>query len=177
MRSSRVSLRPATIQRSVSGTPASTSAWRTCQPATVATESASGAGQVGEPPAGLGEQVQHAELGEHACVPVGTGADEPGEPADAVGQRAGAGVDEAGGEVVPRGVAGQRRIGEAGAHAVVEPAVELDEALAHAGDALVARTVAVGRRQRLGSIGWFGLVAGARDRRCRAAASIAVRRS
>ena len=36
MRSSRVSLRPATTQRSVSGTPASTSAWRTCQPHAVA---------------------------------------------------------------------------------------------------------------------------------------------
>ncbi len=44
MRSSRVSLRAATTQVSVSGTPPSTSAWRTCQPTVVATASASGPG-------------------------------------------------------------------------------------------------------------------------------------
>ena len=40
--------------------------------------------------------------------------------------------------VVPRGVAGQSGIGEAGAQPVVEPAVELDEPCPQAGDALVA---------------------------------------
>ena len=113
MRSSRVSLRPATTHVSVSGTPASTSAWRTCHPHAVATASASGPGQLGHPLAGLGQQVQHAELGQHDLVPVGPGADDAGQAADPVGQRAGAGVDEAGGEVVPRGVAGERRVGEA----------------------------------------------------------------
>ena len=102
-----------------------------------------------------GEQVQHAELGEHDLVPVGPGADDAGEAADAVGEGAGPGVDEPGGEVVPRGVAGERRVGEAGAQAVVEPAVELDEPAAQAGDALVAlarrgRRPSGGRR-RLGA--------------------------
>ena len=47
MRSSRVSLRPSTIQSSVSGTPASTSACRTCQPDAVATASARLPGNIG----------------------------------------------------------------------------------------------------------------------------------
>ena len=96
MRSSRVSLRPATTHVSVSGTPASTSAWRTCHPHAVATASASAPGQLGHPLAGLGQQVQHAELGQHDLVPVGPGADDAGQPPHPVGQRAGPGVDEAG---------------------------------------------------------------------------------
>ncbi len=118
-------------------------------------------GEIGQPLSGLGEQVQDTDLGEHAGVPVGIGADEPGEPADAVGEGAGAGVDEAGGQIVPRRVAGERRIGETRADAVLEPPVELDETLAHASDPLVARTIAVDRRHRLGSIGRFGIIAGA----------------
>ena len=174
MRSSRVSLRPATTQVSVSGTPASTSAWRTCQPQAVATTSASAAGQLGHPPAGPGEQVQHAELGEHDLVPVGPGADDPGEPAHPVGERAGPGVDEAGGELVPRGVAGERRVGETGADAVVEPALELDEAGDEALDALVALALEVGGRRAAGSRRLVGVparpasaVAGERARRGR----------
>ena len=138
MRSSRVSLRPATTHVSVSGTPASTSAWRTCHPHAVATASASGARQLGHPLAGLGQQVEHAELGQHDLVPVGAGADHTGQAANAVGQGTGAGVDEPGGELVPRGVAGQRRVGESGAQAVVEPAVELDQPATQPLDPLVA---------------------------------------
>ena len=66
MRSSRVSLRPATIQRSVSGTPASTSAWRTCHPVAVGDRVGQRAGEIGQPLSGLGEQVQHTDLGQHA---------------------------------------------------------------------------------------------------------------
>ena len=87
-----------------------------------------GPGRSGRRWPACGEQVQDAELGEHVLVPVGPGADDAGEPADTVGERAGLGVDEPGGDVVPRGVAGERRIGQPGAHPVVEPAVELDEA-------------------------------------------------
>ena len=155
MRSSRVSLRPATTQVSVSGTPASTSAWRTCQPQAVATTSASAPGQIGHPPAGPGEQVQDAELGEDDLVPVGAGADHTGETAHAVGEGAGAGVDEACGELVPRRVAGERRVGETGADAIVEPALELDETADETLDALVPLALEIdgaarpARRRRL----------------------------
>ena len=59
-------------------------------------------------------------------------------------------------------VAGQRGVGEAGAQAVVEPPVELDEPGQQAGDALVALAVEVGRTvgRRLGVVGLVG-------RRCR----------
>ena len=116
----------------------------------MATASASGPGQLRDAAAGAGEQVEHAELGEDDLVPVGPGADDAGEAAHAVGQGAGAGVDETGGELVPRGVAGEGRVGEAGADAVVEPALELDEAGNEALDAFVALAVEVGRRIGLG---------------------------
>ena len=138
MRSSRVSLRPITTQWSVCGTPASTSAWRTCQPIVAATESASAGRQRAEVPARGGQQVQHAQLGEHLRVPVGVGADQPGEAAHPVGQAADLGIDQPRGQAVPRLVAGQRRVGEPGAQPVVEPAVELGEPGGHAGDAIVA---------------------------------------
>ena len=89
------------------------------------------------------------------------GADEAGEAADAVGKGAGTGVDEAGGEIVPRRVAGERRIGETRSNAVLEPPVELDETLTHARDAFVARSIAVWRRHRLRSIGRFRITADA----------------
>ena len=60
-------------------------------------------------------------------MPVGFGADPAGEPADAVGEGAGAGVGEPAGQLVPRGEAGDARVGEAGAETILEPAVELDE--------------------------------------------------
>ena len=138
MRSSRVSLRPATTQR--------VGVRHAGQHVGLADLPAAGrghgvgetAGQLGDALAGLGQEVQHAELGEHDLVPVGAGPDDAGQAADPVGQGAGAGVDEAGREVVPRRVAGQRRVGETGAQPVVEPAVELDEAGQQPGDALVA---------------------------------------
>ena len=52
---------------SVSGTPARMSAWRTCQPTVVATASASGPGSDPMRRAGLRQQVQHAEFGEHVA--------------------------------------------------------------------------------------------------------------
>ena len=169
MRSSRVSLRPATTQRvgvgdagedvGLADLPAARRGHGVGQPA----------GQLGHPLAGRGQQVQHAELGEHDLVPVGPGADDAGQPPHPVGERAGAGVDEAGGEVVPRGVAGQRGVGEAGAQAVVEPAVELDEA-GPAGGRCARRAGArgrrgpsgggVGRRRRSACVGGAGVAGG-----------------
>ncbi|MEJ7722068.1 MAG: hypothetical protein WKF58_17290 [Ilumatobacteraceae bacterium] len=54
-------------------------------------------------------------------------------------------VDEAGGEVIPGGVRGERRIGQAGPHAVAQPALELDEPGHHALDAFVTPAGVVGR--------------------------------
>ena len=85
IRSSRVSLRPSTIQSSVSGTEASTSAWRTCQPDAVATTSA----RLPAGPAGGGRRRRSgaaAELSEHVGVPVGPGSDEAGQSSDAIGE-------------------------------------------------------------------------------------------
>ena len=81
--------------------------------------------------AGLRQQVQHAEFGEHVAVPVGRGADEPCQPSDPVGEAAGLRIDEPGGELVPRAVAGERRVGEPGAHPVVEPPVEFRQPGVH----------------------------------------------
>ena len=56
----------------------------------------------------------------------GPAADEAGEPADPVGECPGASVDQAGSELIPGRVAGERRVGEPGAQPVLEPPVELD---------------------------------------------------
>ena len=152
MRSSRVSLRPATTHRSVTGVPDSTSAWRTCQPMAAATVSGSGAGRRGTRWPAAGEQVEEAELGQHPVLPVGSRAHHSGEAADAVGERPRLGVDQPGRQVVPRGVPGERRVGEAGAHAVVDPAVELAQPGEGACDPLVAGRrplLGAGRRRRL----------------------------
>ena len=97
--------------------------------------------QVRQPSSGLCDQVQEAELGEHLGVPIGAGADETGQPAHTVGERPGAGVDEAGRQLVPGGVAGERRVGETGADPILQPPVELDQTLDHARHALVARAI------------------------------------
>ena len=133
--------------------------------------------------AGLGEEVQDAHLGEHLLVPVGLGADPPGEPADAVGEGAGTGVGETAGQLVPRGEAGDARVGEPGAQAILEPAVELDEPAEEPLDAIVARRVADRRPVRVPAAGRpssvssgaspdvagrraGGLAGGRHDRRC-----------
>ena len=88
--------------------------------------------------------MQDPELGEYDLVPVGPCPDDAGEAADAVGERAGAGIDEASGDVVPCRIAGERRIGEPGAQAVVEPAIEVDQPAAEAFDALVTGALPLG---------------------------------
>ena len=103
-------------------------------------------------------------------MPVRFGADPPGEPADAVGEGAGAGVGEPAGQLVPRGEAADARVGEAGAETILEPPVELDQTADEAFDALVARDVArVGdrfwRRLRTGLVVVTERLAGGRVRR------------
>ena len=73
---------------------------------------------------GLREQVEEAQFGEHVVVPVGRRSNEAGEATDAVGEAAGLRVDQPSGEVVPGCVTGERRVGQAGADPVVEPAIE-----------------------------------------------------
>ena len=116
MRSSRVSLRPATNQWSVSG-----------------------------PPARLRQQVEQADLVEHPLVPVGRRADEAGKPADPVGEAAGAGVDESRRERIPRRVLRECRVGEAGPHPIDQPAVEFVEPLVHPRHPIVASVRPVDR--------------------------------
>ena len=112
-RSSRVSLRPATSQRSVSGAEASTSALRTCHPHATATPSASSLGSCRTRWPAWASRCRTPISASTVLVPVGFGADPPGEPADAVGEGAGAGVGEPAGQLVPRGEAGDARVGEA----------------------------------------------------------------
>ena len=125
----------------------STSAWRTCQPSATATESASAGGSSGRcRPARASRWSTPSSASTCSCQSR-PGADGAAEAADAVGQPADLGVDEPGGDVVPRGVAGQRRIGQAGAHPVVQPPVELDEAGAHPGDPVVTARRRLRRRR------------------------------
>ena len=170
MRSSRVSLRPITTQWSVCGTPPSTSAWRTCQPIVVATESASSGGSVPRWRPDVASRCSRPSSDEHLGVPVGMGPDETGQSAHPVGEPTDLGVDEPGGQPVPRLVAGQRWVGQPGAQAIVEPAVELGEAGGHAGDAVVARLAWFGWREDRATAGALsrgsGCVSSRRGCRC-----------
>ena len=92
--------------------------------------------------------MEEADLVEHPLVPVGRRADEAGEPADPVGEAAGAGVDEPRREGIPRRVLRECRVGEAGPHPIDQPAVEFVEPLVHPRHPLVASVGPVDRRRR-----------------------------
>ena len=101
-----------------------------------------------EPAARLRQQVEQTDLVEHPLVPVGRRADEAGQSADPIGQAAGTGVDESRRQGIPRGELRQRRVGEARAHPVVQPAVEFVEPLVHPRHPVVASVRPVDRRRR-----------------------------
>ena len=93
---------------------------------------------------GLGDEVQQAELGEHVGVPVGSGADQAGQAAHPIGERAPARASTSraasASHVSYRARAGSERPVR---RAVVEPAIELDETLEHASDAFVAGAIEI----------------------------------
>ena len=111
-------------------------------------------GQRANVAAGLGQQVEEAQFGEHVVVPTGRCSNEAGEAADAIGEAAGLGIDQPSREVVPRCVTGERRIGQANADPVVEPAIEFCQPSVHPFDTIVASRVAIGLGHWLR---WFAL--------------------
>ncbi len=144
MRSSRVSLRPATTHVSVSGTPASTSAWRTCQPHAVATESASRPGSSGTRwPASARRWSTPSSASTTSCQS-GRAPTTPARRRTRLARAPARASTSRAARSSHVGVAGQRGVGQAGAQAVVEPAVELDEAGLEARHALVALALEVG---------------------------------
>ena len=128
MRCSSVSLRATTCQWSVTGVPARTSSRATVQPTAVRTLMArSGSSAAGRRPATA--SVWSVDSSPRtAPSPLGPASQQLGRPADAVGQRAGLRVDQAGRRALPRRARRRVRRGQAPADLVGQPAVQLVQA-------------------------------------------------
>ena len=94
--------------------------------------------------------MQGAQLGEHVLVPVGVRAHHASKSSHTIRQPTDLRIDQARSQFVPRRVLRQHRIAQAGAHAILEPAIEFRQAGGHACDAIVAscRRIALGHGRR-----------------------------